>query len=334
MNNDLAKKSIVFGIAMIFVFITFIPVVNSYDETSDEEAGACSRGDTSGWSTDDTVVNLGVYRWLLLGGTAAVTAYSDDIYANLTQRGTRGLGVAGQEEDEIDSYDRAERIEITFDSPQRLMFFEVRSLFKEFYNGVLVNEEGDVDLYCDGIFVCHYHLVGEELMKTAGWNSMTDMKPICTGNGVVNISDININVDRVVFYVNQSEPYAVYSEFAVAKLGLSSDYISFVVPFSGIDSFKSIDVDDDINLEYAIDADCDDATGYELYKDIDGSSTSVISIDGDNDSKIDHFIDINSDGIPDKYWDPDDDILTDVYTLTIDIVGSGTVIKVPDQTPY
>jgi len=132
----------------------------------------------------------------------------------------------------------------------------------------------------------------------------------------------------------------------------------------------SRDVDNDTNQEYAIDENEDPSDGYEKYDDPDDSSEAEKSIDGDGDGKTDHFIDINdTDSEVDKYWDPDDDVLTDVeiidvdydetdewvfdsdgdgeldkyydpddgqihpyvvFTLTINIIGGGTVLKDPD----
>jgi len=85
----------------------------------------------------------------------------------------------------------------------------------------------------------------------------------------------------------------------------------------------SRDVDDDTNLEYAIDENEDPSDGYEKYDDPDNSSESEKSIDGDGDGKTDHFIDINnSEPEVDKYWDPDDDVLTPVEIIDVDYDGT------------
>ena len=160
-------------------------------------------GDTSGWSTDDTVVNLGVSSWSLLGGTGTVAGYIDG-HGILTHRGTRGLGVHGQEDDEVDSYDRAERIEITFDTPYILTCLGVRSLFDN-DAGWHGTEEGDVDLYLDGSFIANYHLVGVEDFYAGT-------------KGILNVPIPDITVDKIVFYVQQCQPYTAHSEFAVAKI--------------------------------------------------------------------------------------------------------------------
>jgi len=159
-------------------------------------------GDTSGWSTTDSMVNLGTDNWSLLNGTATVTGYRNGGSGTLTHRGTRGLGVSGAEDDEVDSIDKIERLEITFDTPHCLSYLEVRSLFaNEGPNGE--PEEGDIDLYLGGSHVGNYHPVGGEGPGI---------------NGVWNISVPDILVDRIKFYVNDTQEYANYSEFAVAKL--------------------------------------------------------------------------------------------------------------------
>ena len=161
--------------------------------------------DCESWSTDDTMVNLGVSSWSLLDGTAKVTAlkincglncnccnccdeyglcaYCDDCcedpkgcleYGILTHRGTRGLGVlGGSNNDEIDVVGKSESIVVAFNEPRTLCSFEVRSLFNESYQGEQVFEECDVALLLDCVVVQKYHLAGEEL--------------IGTGNGIISV---------------------------------------------------------------------------------------------------------------------------------------------------
>jgi uncharacterized repeat protein (TIGR01451 family) len=159
-------------------------------------------GDTSEWSTTDSMVNFGTDNWSLLNGTATVTGYRNGGSGILTHRGTRGLGVSGAEDDEVDSINKIERLEIMFDTPHCLSYLEVRSLFKN-EGPSSEPEEGDVDLYLGASHVGNYHLVGVEGSGT---------------NGVWNISVPDILVDRIKFYVNNTQDYANYSEFAVAKL--------------------------------------------------------------------------------------------------------------------
>lgn len=149
-------------------------------------------GDTSGWSTGDSEVNLGTNNWSLLGGNAVVYGYKNGGTYNLTHRGTRGLGVAGGESDEVDD---PEKIEIVFTNPVFINEFEVRSLFKEGTG----DEEGDVELYNDVTLVKSYHLSAEQ----AG------------GNGVLDTLGTDQAVDKIVLYVAPGHPD---SEFAVAKL--------------------------------------------------------------------------------------------------------------------
>jgi predicted ribosomally synthesized peptide with SipW-like signal peptide len=152
-------------------------------------------GDTSGWSTDNSEVNLGTNTWSLLSGSANVYGYRNGGDKNLTHRGTRGLGVAGGENDEVDA---PERIEIVFDSPVLINEFEIRSLFA---NEDGKDEEGDVELYNGVALVANYHLTATQ----AG------------GNGVLETFGSNQAVDKIVFYVQGGQPYTSYSEFAVAK---------------------------------------------------------------------------------------------------------------------
>jgi len=84
-------------------------------------------GDTSWWSSGDNMVNLGSYYLNLLGGSAQAVGYDGTSNGWLTQRGTRGLGIYGSENDEIDSYDKVEKLIINFDAPVYLDSFQVRS---------------------------------------------------------------------------------------------------------------------------------------------------------------------------------------------------------------
>jgi len=153
-------------------------------------------GNTSGWSHNNSTVNLGTHTWSLLGGTATVYGYKNGSPYNLTHRGTRGLGVAGGEYDEVDD---PEKIEIVFDEPILINEFQVRSLFTNESGG---DEEGDVELYNGDNLVASYHLTATE----AG------------GNGILDTIGSDQAVDKIVFYIKAGQPYTSFSEFAVAKL--------------------------------------------------------------------------------------------------------------------
>jgi len=150
----------------------------------------------TGWSTSDSEVNLGTNTWSLLGDSADVNGYTNNDPYNLTHRGTRGLGVAGGENDEVDA---PEKIEIVFDSPVLVNAFQVRSLFFNETGGV--DEEGDVDLYNGGTLVASYHLTATQ----AG------------GNGILETFGTDDPVNKIIFYVKGGQSYTSYSEFAVAK---------------------------------------------------------------------------------------------------------------------
>jgi hypothetical protein len=163
-------------------------------------------GNTSSWSSDDTMVDLGTNSWSLLGAVANVDAFG----GNLTHRGTRGLGVFGGESDEIDTRNtNTERIEITFSKPYFLDYVEVRSLFYEPNQWNPGIEEGNVDLYLNGASFYTEHFVGVEDIRqpTKGIMSATYLNPKL--------------VDKLVFYVPQGQSYSNQSEFAVAKLRMS-----------------------------------------------------------------------------------------------------------------
>lgn len=144
----------------------------------------------------------------------------------LTHRGTRGLGVGSQEDDEIDSINEKEFIIITFDSPQQFVSFEVRSLFIEKFNGLDVVEEGDVDLLLRNEVVHHFHFMASEV--------------IGSGNGAVVVSDpdlgsSNLVFNQIIFYVGLNVKYSAFSDFSVAKLHTTTSTISFVQPLEGVD---------------------------------------------------------------------------------------------------
>ena len=150
---------------------------------------------TAGWSTTDgNVVNVG-QSFTIFNGLATVYGYENSNPYNMTQRGTRGLGVAGDEYDEIDA---PEKIEIVFNNPVFINEFEVRSLFDE----TTGTEEGDIELYNGGGLVQSYHLTATQ----AG------------GSGVLHTIGTDQAVDKIVFYVKAGQTYTSFSEFAVSKL--------------------------------------------------------------------------------------------------------------------
>ena len=187
-----------------------------------EDGFAGVDGNTSGWSTGDNMVELGTYTWSLLNGDAEVSGHVDGSPGFLTHRGTRGLGVDGGEDDEVDSenINRMERIEISFNKPYYLNYFEVRSLYKEKdYQGQPVDEQGDVTFWLDGQQVGYHHLVGQFTSSQDDGNGRVpvDVDFTNVANTIVD-GNPTIIVDKIVFYVDINEEYVDYSEFAVAKL--------------------------------------------------------------------------------------------------------------------
>lgn len=192
---------------MVFIVAFGMMALASADTISFVQPLQGVDGNTSGWSNNNTTVNLGVNNWGLLGSAASVNSFG----GNLTHRGTRGLGVFGHEDDEIDSYGNPESIEITFNKPYRLNNLEVRSLFFEpnlWNNGV---EEGQVDFYLLGNQVGGQHLVGWEDIRTQGTNGVNSF--------IYNNPTV---IDKLVFYVPTNQTYTHGSEFAVAKLGVTA----------------------------------------------------------------------------------------------------------------
>lgn len=160
--------------------------------------------DLEWWSTDDSTVNLCVPDWPLLGGAAGVYAFKDGTPAWLSHRGTRGLGVWGEELDEVDSVSHKETICVDFDAPMCVTRIEVRSLFTD-DAGWLGTEEGQVDLYDGATSVGGYHMVATEPMdgtNEGAWSTSVPWTP----------------VTEVRFFVPPGESYSAESEFAVAKV--------------------------------------------------------------------------------------------------------------------
>jgi hypothetical protein len=104
---------------------------------------------------------------------------------NLTQRGTRGLGVLGNGDNKSDSC--ADIIEITFIEPQQLFSLEVRSLFNEtiFKPGGI--EEGDIDIFLGDELLNQYHVIGKDKVGTS--------------NGSVALTGMDDTFDKIVFSV-------------------------------------------------------------------------------------------------------------------------------------
>ncbi len=168
----------------------------------DEDSFAGVDGDTSGWSTNDSMVQLSTSSWPLLEGMASVYGYLDGT-GKLTQRGTRGLGIYGNEDDEVDSLERPERIEITFPTLDYYVnSLEVRSLFIEGGD----TEQGVAEFWLDGSKFYTQNLVAVQ----------------SGGDGVLAVPYSTPKlVDKLVFRVPTGETYTSFSEFAVARLDVT-----------------------------------------------------------------------------------------------------------------
>ena len=165
----------------------------------------------SGWSTSDTDVKQINSSYGLLGGMGTVTGKIDGTYA-LSHRLTRGLGVWGAEDDEVDTQTvtRAESIEITFDvMPYYVNSLEVRSLFSPDTGWSPGIEKGAVDFYLGGTAFYTQSLSGSDALNTD------------VGDVVVTYFTPKL-VDKLVFYVPQNlGDTTTNSEFAVAKLNVT-----------------------------------------------------------------------------------------------------------------
>lgn len=165
-------------------------------------------GSTVGWSTGDNEVNLGISSFSILGGLGTVSGYLGADPYSITQRGTRGLGIAGgtpgDNTDEVDSdtIGAQEHMEINFSRPMYLRYLELRSLF----NPEGTAEQADVYYYYGDTLVGQDHLFGEI--------------PLGTGVGLESVNP-GLRVTDIRFQVDLSNPNVRNSDFAIAKLDAS-----------------------------------------------------------------------------------------------------------------
>ncbi len=200
------KKTI---LALCTVAILVVQAQATLISFLEEDSLAGVDGDTTGWSSNDSMVVLSTSTWSLLGGTAAVYGYIDG-ESILTHRGTRGLGIDGMEGDEVDySLGRPEKIAITFTIDSWVNSLEVRSLFTNdgWSPGI---EVGTVDFYLDGFKIYTEDLEG--------------LEPLGGGNdGDVAVSyPTPFLVDKLEYYVPTGlGNTTTESEFAVARLDVT-----------------------------------------------------------------------------------------------------------------
>ena len=180
----------------------------------------------TGWAAGDTVVQLPSSSYSLLGGMATVTGYDNNGYEYLSHRLTRGVGVWGAENDEVDTQtkDHPESIEITFPTLDYWVnSLEVRSLFYPDTGWWPNRELGAIDFYRD-----------TTLLHTEYLFQPSKNKPLTTSGDLILTYSTPYLVDTLVFYVPSSVPtsYPDYdslyncqkakiiaeSEFALAKL--------------------------------------------------------------------------------------------------------------------
>jgi len=163
-------------------------------------------GDTSEWSKTGSTVNLGK-SWSLLGGKATVKGYSDkpaETLGNLYHRGTRGLGVIGGYNNQIDYQNKREAITIDFDVPHYLNSLELRSFFDETGG----KEKARIEFYLDDSPYPTLILTATELYGSGG-----------EGSYIHNFLTPPL-VDYVKFDIIGSQNYV--HDFSVAKLDVTS----------------------------------------------------------------------------------------------------------------
>ena len=242
MKNKISSMIIMF--AMIFSLISIVTNVVLSEEC---QCPVTENLDCSLWSNNNDTVRLGVASWSLLDGQATVTAYRNIRRQNceyeyplflecgeITHSKTRGIGVAGAEDDQIDSVTSVEATVIKFNEIQEFRSLEIRSLFIEKHSGKDMFEKGDADLYLNNSHQAHFHFEAKE--------------KIGDGNGSYIISTENsklpnFHFDTIIFYVDSdklcsneyTDGYDIYSDFTVAKLGTDKNLISFIDPLTSID---------------------------------------------------------------------------------------------------
>jgi len=215
-GQQMMKRRLVFILIVLAFVATPLLASPSTISFADTIAGVDSPYEPPAWSTDNGVVQINS-SYSLLGGMATVTGGTSGGTFNLSHRLTRGLGVWGAENDEVDTHtiDRPESIEITFDIPHYIDYIEVRSLFSpDTHNN---KEYGAVDFYSGGTNLGTKIFVGSEDLSvsgTRGFASETYASPYL--------------VDTLVFYVPTPEQIGTpsdydyqKSEFAVAKLDVT-----------------------------------------------------------------------------------------------------------------
>ena len=154
--------------------------------------------DTSGFSLDNSFANLGTATIGILGDGSTITGFAGGQFANLTHRGTRGIGI---EPDEFDEVDPGEMLDLVFSTPWFVEEIEVRSLFIE--GDPLAPEQGIVN---------YFH--GADLVHTANLIATSTV-----GNGaVIELNSPGILADRLSFVVSSD---LATSEFALARLELT-----------------------------------------------------------------------------------------------------------------
>jgi hypothetical protein len=203
------KKSILILIAVFLLLFPLEAQAALISFINDPSASESIEGvDILGldWSDNNTTKNIMRTSLSLLHNTATLSAYSNNDPWLLTHRGTRGLGILGQEEDEIDSYSNLERIEVSFNNPVYIKSFEVRSLFYEPNLFTPGTEYGQVAFYNGSSNVFTQAMAGIEDIRL-------------NTKGIVNYTYSNMHlIDKLVFYVPQGQCYTPHSEFALAKI--------------------------------------------------------------------------------------------------------------------
>lgn len=191
------KKLILAAIVLMLVTVVSVNAAEQEVSFADSIIGV----DTAvTFSAGDGTVNLGTSTLSLLGGQATLSGfYTGSVPpadAILTHRLTRGLGIAGSEDDEIDGRNTLgpELLTVDFASPYYLNYVEIRSLFSS------EPETGMFEYYLNNV-------------------KQGDFTFTATVNGEVSLSP-NYLMDELRFSVPSNN--VGVSEFALAKLRVTA----------------------------------------------------------------------------------------------------------------
>jgi hypothetical protein len=219
--KSIMKKLVLINLAFVISVSVTAQAAPTISFLAEDSLVGVDGGSIPPWSADNSTVNLGTSSWSLLGGEAVINGFTNGSSSNLTHRGVRGVGVSGQENDEVDFHDDPEAITIEFLARDYFVnSLEIRSLFDPDTGWDDDEEEGAIDFYLDGTLFYTEFLSGEEeFLGVNGGNF---------GSVVVDYATPKL-VDKLVYYIPTTDAggndltndIITHSEFAVARLDVS-----------------------------------------------------------------------------------------------------------------